>query len=57
MSPAPQPSPGRNDPFTAGNFRVEIDGITSTSFSEVRGLEICIEVVDYRDLDIFFIFQ
>jgi len=48
MSPAPQPSPGRNDPFTGGNFRVEIDGITSTSFSEVCGLEISIEVVDYR---------
>ncbi len=48
MPAAPQPSAGRNDPFTAGNFRVEIDGITSTSFSEVRGLETSIDVVDYR---------
>ena len=43
-----QASPVRNDPFTAGNFRVEIEGITGTSFSEVRGLETCIDVVDYR---------
>jgi len=48
MPSAPQASPGRNDPFTAGNFRVEIQGITSTSFTEVRGLEVSIDVVDYR---------
>ncbi len=48
MSSAPQTSPARNDPFTAGNFRVEIEGITPTSFSEVSGLETSIDVVDYR---------
>jgi phage tail-like protein len=51
MSPAPQPLPARNDPFTAGNFRVVIDGVTATSFSEVRGLEASIEVVEYRPGD------
>ncbi len=44
----PQPIPGRNDPFTAGNFRVEIQGITTTSFSQVQGLEVSIDVVEYR---------
>jgi phage tail-like protein len=50
MSPAvPQAAPGgRIDPFTCGNFRVEIQGITSASFSEVSGLEASIDVVDYR---------
>ena len=47
-SAAPQASSGRTDPFTAGNFRVEIQAITSTSFSEVRGLEVSIDVVEYR---------
>ena len=52
MSPVvPQSPPGRNDPFTAGNFRVEIQGITTASFSEVRGLEVSIDVVDYRPGD------
>jgi phage tail-like protein len=44
----PQAASGRNDPFTIGNFRVEIDGISSASFSEVRGLEVSIDVVEYR---------
>ena len=48
MSSAPQASPGRNDPFTAGNFRVEIQGITATSFIEVQGLTTSIDVVEYR---------
>ena len=39
----------RNDPYTAGNFLVEIDGISSTAFSEVSGLELSIDVVDYRE--------
>ena len=43
-----QASVSRNDPFTCGNFRVEIQGITAMSFSEVRGLEVSIEVVEYR---------
>ena len=43
-----QASISRNDPFTCGNFRVEIQGINSSSFSEVRGLEVSIDVVEYR---------
>ncbi|HEY3625647.1 MAG TPA: phage tail protein [Terracidiphilus sp.] len=50
-SATPQASTFRNDPFTAGNFRVEIQGITATSFSEVRGLELSIDVVEYRPGD------
>jgi phage tail-like protein len=38
----------RTDPFQAGNFLVNIEGIPATSFSEVSGLEADIEVVDYR---------
>ena len=49
MSSVPDSLPVRNDPFTVGNFRVEIQGITSsTSFTEVQGLTASIEVVDYR---------
>ncbi len=36
------------DPFSAGHFRVEIDGIAATSFSEVSGIEAGISVVEYR---------
>ena len=42
----------RTDPYLVGNFRVQIDGITATSFSEVSGLEAAIEVVDSRTGDI-----
>ena len=50
-SATPQASVSRNDPFTAGNFRVEIQGITASSFSEVRGLQVSIDVVEYRPGD------
>jgi phage tail-like protein len=43
MSPAT-----RIDPYLAGNFLVEIDGVTASAFNEVTGLEAAIEVVDYR---------
>ncbi len=43
-----QAAASRNDPFTAGNFRVEIQGFTTASFTEVRGLEVSIDIVDYR---------
>lgn len=42
----------RTDPFQAGNFLVNIEGITASSFSEVSGLEAVIEVVDYRAGDL-----
>jgi phage tail-like protein len=49
MSPKPPQSvSGRNDPFTVGNFRVEIQGIGSASFCQVQGLEVSIDVVEYR---------
>jgi phage tail-like protein len=38
----------RTDPLLAGNFVVEIPGISSTAFSEVSGLDASIDVVDYR---------
>jgi phage tail-like protein len=39
----------RIDPFLACNFRVEIDGIATASFSEVSGLEVEIDVIEYRN--------
>ena len=41
----------RTDPYLNGNFLVQIDGITSASFSEVSGLEADIEVIEYRSGD------
>jgi phage tail-like protein len=38
----------RIDPFTVGRFLVNIDGVTTSAFSEVSGLEVSIEVVEYR---------
>jgi len=43
------PSAGRNDPYRKFNFIVEIDGITSSGFLFVDGLESATEVVDYRE--------
>jgi len=42
-------SGGRNDPYRKFNFIVEIDGITSTGFLSVDGLESATDVVDYRE--------
>jgi phage tail-like protein len=42
------PTAERNDPFYSMKFKVEIDGIPSTSFSEVSGIEADVAVVDYR---------
>jgi len=39
----------RNDPFRTFNFRVEIDGLTVGSFSEVSGLSAEGDSVDYRE--------
>jgi len=39
----------RNDPFRTFNFRVEIDGLTVGSFSEVSGLNAEGDSVDYRE--------
>ena len=39
----------RNDPYSALNFRVELDGITVAAFSECTGLTSEISVVEYRE--------
>ncbi len=36
------------DPYLVSNFRVEIDNIPSATFSEVLGLDLSIDIVDYR---------
>jgi phage tail-like protein len=36
------------DPYLVSNFRVEIDSIASATFSEVLGLDVSIDIVDYR---------
>ncbi|HEY1985479.1 MAG TPA: phage tail protein [Terracidiphilus sp.] len=48
-TPTPVPRASTvHTPYTCGNFRVEIDGIAASSFSEVSGLEASIDVVEYR---------
>jgi phage tail-like protein len=39
----------RNDPYRKHNFIVEIDGIASSGFHSVEGMETVTEVVDYRE--------
>ena len=41
----------RNDPYGAFNFLVEIDGVTTGAFSEVSGLDVEVDVIDYRTGD------
>ena len=43
------PTPARKDPYKNFNFLVEIDGITQAGFSEVSGLQLDIDVIEYRD--------
>lgn len=43
------PSGGRLDPYRKFNFVVEIDGIESSAFLYVDGLESATEVVEYRE--------
>lgn len=45
----PPTSPGRPDPHSQLNFRVEIAGIVAGAFSEVTGLDVSVDVVDYRE--------
>lgn len=45
------PAATRIDPFLAGNFLVEIEGVVAGSFCEVSGLEAAVEVVEYRSGD------
>jgi phage tail-like protein len=38
----------RNDPYGNFNFLVEIDGVTKAAFTEVSGLDVEVDVIDYR---------
>jgi phage tail-like protein len=43
-------APGRRiDPFLGFNFQVEIEGIVVAGFTEVSGIQVEIEVQDYRE--------
>lgn len=39
----------RNDPYFTFNFLVEIEGLVVGGFSEVRGLQVEVEIKDYRE--------
>lgn len=39
----------RKDPFSAYNFLVEIDGVTSAGFNEITVLSSEIDVIEYRE--------
>jgi phage tail-like protein len=43
------PPAARNDPYRKFNFIVEIDGIASSAFQFVDGLESTSDVIDYRE--------
>lgn len=45
------PTGDRNDPYSAFNFLVEIDGVTQAGFSECSGLTLETDVVEYRNGD------
>jgi phage tail-like protein len=42
------PTGDRGDPFNSARFIVEIDGIVSSAFLEVCGIEADVAIVDYR---------
>jgi len=41
----------RNDPYSAFNFKVEIDGVTVAGFAECSGLNNETDVIEYRNGD------
>ena len=41
----------RNDPYSAFNFLVEIDGVISAGFSECSGLTSETDIIEYRNGD------
>jgi phage tail-like protein len=43
------PGGPRNDPLPDSKFRVEIDGLVSSSFAEVSGIRLTTDVIEYRD--------
>ncbi len=42
------PTGDRDDPFASFNFLVEIDGVTKAGFSEVSGLSMTTDGIEYR---------
>lgn len=47
----------RDDPYVAFNYLVEIQGIRSGGFSEVSGLDVEVQAIDYRNGDEDFRFR
>lgn len=47
--PSPEARPLAKDPYLSLRFRVEIKGLVVGAFSEVSGLQVEIEVHDYRE--------
>ena len=45
------PTGARNDPFSAFNFLVEVDGVIAAGFSEVSGLDTETDMIEYRNGD------
>ena len=43
------PAPTRHDPYKNFPFRVEIEGLTVSGFSEVSGLSATADVIEYRE--------
>lgn len=43
------PAGGRTDPYLGYNFAVEVEGLVAGGFSEVSGLQIEVEVEEYRE--------
>jgi phage tail-like protein len=41
----------RNDPYSGFNFLVEVDGVTTAGFSEVSGITIETDPIEYRNGD------
>ncbi|MFL6414185.1 MAG: phage tail protein [Bryobacteraceae bacterium] len=48
IAPA-KPLAGRQDPYLAFRFAVEIEGLVAGGFSDVEGLQVEIEVEEYRE--------
>jgi len=44
--------PDRVDPFRSYRFSIEIDGITEAYFTEVRGIEVSYDVIEFRSGDL-----
>lgn len=48
-SGAPATNGGWVDPYTAFNFRIEVDGLTAGHFAECSGLGMKVNVLSYRE--------